>query len=274
MKKILKLTVFGARGSMPGEGQNFSVYGGSTSCYRVEAGNEEIYLDAGSGIAGVKPKDDTNISVLLTHMHLDHLIGMPFFSALTQKERIINIYASAREGLTVKAAFDRLVSVPFWPVGLEDYPSNIIFHDLPLPIDGRRYQFALGGVTVAMTEGTHPGGSTLFRLTYGGKSMVYATDFEHTPARGQKILIDFARNADLLLYDAQYIEGEYEKFRRYGHSTANAGLKIAKAADVKRIMFVHHAPWRKDEEISELERQISTEHNNAVFAKIGDEIIL
>ena len=269
------LTVYGARGSMPGEGKNFAVYGGSTSCYLLRAGDEEIYLDAGSGIAGAKPGVTANIRILLTHMHLDHLIGLPFFSALGQKNRRIDVYATAREGLSVKAALDRLVAVPFWPLKIEDYPAQTIFHDLPsMNTDEKNisHSFSLGNVAVDMTEGTHPGGSTVFRLTYEKKSVVYATDFEHTPAEGCDKLADFAQNADLLLYDAQYTAEEYEKCRGYGHSTVEAGLGIAARAKVKRIMFVHHAPWREDEEISKLEEKLRAEYGNVLFAKIGDRI--
>lgn len=274
MEKEFKLTVFGARGSMPGEGKDYALYGGSTSCYRIDAGTEEIYLDAGSGIAGAKTKSDSNIRILLTHMHLDHLIGIPFFSALGEKNRQVDIYAAPRDGLFAQAALDRLVSLPFWPIKIEEYPASVVFHNLPLLSSKETYRFLLGNVTVDMTEGSHPGGATVFRLTYGGKSVVYATDFEHTTEFDRNRLIIFSQNADILLYDAQYTEEEYEKYRGYGHSTAEAGLKIAKAAQVKRIMFVHHAPWRRDEETTKLERHLQRENNNVFFAKIGDEIIL
>ena len=77
---------------MPGEGKDFALYGGFTSCYFIRAGKEEIYLDAVFGITEVKPNEFTDISVLITNMHLDHLIGLPFFSALGQKNRPIDIY--------------------------------------------------------------------------------------------------------------------------------------------------------------------------------------
>ena len=276
-ESVLSLTVLGARGSMPGEGKKFALYGGSTSCYLVRAGKEEIYLDAGSGIAGATPSDSSDISVLLTHMHLDHLIGLPFFPALAHKNRHIDIYSAARENLDIKTALDRLVTAPFWPITIEEYPSDVKFHDLPsdtIGTDMVPYTFSIGKVSVMAINGTHPNGSTIFRLTYGGKSVVYATDFEHIPKSGCDNLIEFAKDTDVLLYDAQYTEDEYEKYKGYGHSTAKAGLKIAAAANVKRIMFVHHAPWRTDEEIAKMEEALADSYGNVVFAKIGDEIIV
>ena len=259
------LTVLGSRGSVPIAGKNFVHYGGSTSCYKILADDEEIYLDAGSGIVQAVPQADTRITVLLTHMHLDHIIGLPFFVALGQKNRPIDIFAQERSGLKPKDALDRLISPPFWPLKICEYPANVNFHDLPPE------SFKIGNVDVQWSDGTHPQGSTIFRLTFGGKSLVYATDFEHSPD-GCKKLADFAHGCDLLLYDAQYTADEYEKFRGFGHSTPDEGLKVAAAAHAKKILFVHHAPNRTDDELSELDQIFAARNENVTFAKVGDEI--
>ena len=127
----LKLTVLGTRGSVPIEGENFSRYGGATSCYQVLAGKEEIYLDAGSGIFSAKSAKDTHITILLTHMHLDHLVGLPFFSALGERGRLIDIYSDKHEGLLPEEAIDRLIAPPFWPCKINGYPANVKFHLQP-----------------------------------------------------------------------------------------------------------------------------------------------
>ena len=271
--KVFSLTVLGTRGSMPGEGKDFALYGGSTSCYRIRVDDEEIYLDAGSGIAGAKIEKNTNITILLTHMHLDHIIGLPFFPALTDKGRQIKIYAAEREGLQPKDAIDCLVTVPFWPAKIENYPADTTFHTLPKTAGEKKF-FYLGNVEVSFIEGTHPSGSTIFKLTHEKKSVVYATDFEHLPSEGCDRLIDFARGCDLFLYDAQYTEGEYKKFRGYGHSTPEVGIKIAELAEVKKILFVHHAPWRKDFEIAEMENFFRAANENIFFARIGQKFFL
>ena len=112
-------------------------------------GNEEIYLDAGSGIVGVKPPSDSRITILLTHLHLDHVTGLPFFDALKDKNRPIKIYAKTRGRLTAQAAFDRLISPPFWPLKLGDYPANVTFSDFS-------EKFFVGEVAVDTMEGKHP----------------------------------------------------------------------------------------------------------------------
>lgn len=261
-----RLTVLGARGSMPVSGKNFVRYGGATSCFKILAGDEEIYLDAGNGIFTAEPKPDTRITILLTHMHLDHIIGLPFFVALGQGNRRVDIYAKERSGLNGKAALDRLISPPFWPLKVGEYPANVNFHDLPK-------NFTLGEISVETMDGVHPQGSTIYRLSRRGKSIVYATDFEHTP-KGCAALADFARDCDLLLYDAQYTEDEYGKFRGYGHSTPQAGFGVATKANAAKILFVHHAPHRTDEELSAMEFKFAEGNENILFAKVGDEILL
>lgn len=262
----MKLTVLGTRGSVPVEGENFSKYGGATSCYKVETGSEEIYLDAGSGIFSAKSAQDTRISILLTHMHLDHLVGLPFFITLTEKGRSIDIYSDEHEGLAPQEAIDRLISPPFWPLTIGDYPANVRFHLQPK-------KFFIGDVTIDTMKSTHPNGSTIYRLTRGGKSFVYATDFEHSP-EGCAALAKFSAGCDLLLYDAQYTAEEYERCRGYGHSTPEFGLKVAAEAGVGKLIFVHHAPWRTDAELADMEREIFSRHEGVAFAKIGDEFSL
>ena len=258
----MKITILGTRGSVPVEGKAFEIYGGATSCYKVQAGNEEIYLDAGSGIVNALPLSASRITILLTHMHLDHLIGLPFFIALTHKDRPIDIYARERAGLLPKEAIDRLVSNPFWPCKIEDYPAQVTFHSLPK-------KFFIGAVQVDTLEGSHPKGSTIYRLTYQGKSLVYATDFEHNP-EACEALTDFAKGCDLLLYDAQYTQAEYPACKGYGHSTPQEGIKLAEQAAVKKLLFIHHAPWRKDKDFEQLEQTFG----QGTFARIDEEILL
>lgn len=262
-----RLAVLGARGSVPREGEAFARYGGATSCYRVRAGGEEIYLDAGSGIAAAVPDTAANITILLTHMHLDHLVGLPFFAALGEAGRAVDIYAAPRAGLAPGEAIDRLVSPPFWPCTASDYPAAVRVHALPSGT------FFVGDVRIDTMEGVHPGGSTIYRLAYRGKSLVYATDFEHSPP-GCEALASFASGCDLLLYDAQYTEAEYESYRGYGHSTPAAGIGIAAACGAARLLFVHHAPWRSDGAIIAMGRELSGRHGNIQFAAAGDEIVL
>ena len=262
----MKFTVLGTRGSVPVEGKDYSIYGGATSCYQVRAGNEEIYLDAGSGIVTAKISANTNISILFSHMHMDHVLGLPFFSALSQKDRSVDMYSEKSSGLDLKSAIDHLIAPPFWPVKIEQYPANVRFHDV-------QKKFSIGEVEIETMSGNHPGGTTIYRLNYKSKSIVYVTDFEHSSEEKCEELIRFSADCDLLTYDAQYTNEEYNRFRGFGHSTVEFGLKIAEKARVKRILFVHHAPNRTDKDLLQMERAIF-DCEGARFAKIGDEFDL
>ena len=264
-----KLEILGARGSMPVTSKEYMEYGGATSCYRVRIDDEEIYLDAGSGILKANPDSNTHITILLTHMHLDHIIGLPFFMALSQKNRIIDIYSRKRSGLNAREAINRMISPPYWPLKIENYPATVKYHD----INDTSSKLKIGNIDIDMLEGTHPGGSTIYRLNHKGKSLVYATDFEHMP-NGCDDLIHFASDCDLLLYDAQYKSEEYEKYKGYGHSTPEAGLNIAREANSKKILFIHHSPVRSDEELSEMELNLSLKSKYVQFAKAGSEIFI
>lgn len=149
----MQLTVLGMRGSVPVEGAKFS-WGGATSCFCVRTAAEEIYLDAGSGIVKSRPSANTRLTVLLTHMHLDHVLGLPFFPGLYEKGRHIDIYAFPHSGFTPEVALDRLISPPFWPCGIHDYPAQVTIHNLAATVTPDKLQ--LGAVSVAMREGFTP----------------------------------------------------------------------------------------------------------------------
>ncbi|MBR1859145.1 MAG: MBL fold metallo-hydrolase [Selenomonadaceae bacterium] len=266
---VFRLKILGARGSMPVNGKEYIKYGGATSCYKIRVDDEEIYLDAGSGILKANPEAHTHITILLTHMHLDHIIGLPFFVALTQKNRSIDIYSRNRSGLSAREAMNRIISPPYWPLKIENYPANVKYHE----IDINSNNLKIGNVNIDIMEGTHPEGSTIYRLNYKGKSLVYATDFEHMP-NGCDDLIRFASDCDLLLYDAQYKSEEYDKYKGYGHSTPEVGLEVAKEANAKRLLLVHHSPGRSDEELAEMESNLTLNNKNVQFAKVGVEIFI
>ena len=266
---VFKLKILGARGSMPVNGEEYLKYGGATSCYRIRVDDEEIYLDAGSGILKANPESHTNIKILLTHMHLDHIIGLPFFIALSQVNRPVEIYSRKRSGLNAREAINRMISPPYWPLKIESYPANVKYHEL----DDDVSKFKIGNVNIDMMEGTHPGGSTIYKLSHKGKSLVYATDFEHMP-NGCDDLINFASGCDLLLYDAQYKAEEYEKYKGFGHSTPEAGLEVARKAHPKKLLFVHHSPGRSDKELSEMERKFALQNEYVQFAKADSELFI
>ena len=260
----MKITILGARGSIPIEGEEFLEFGGMTSCVLVETETEALFIDAGTGLLNAPKIGDKHISILLTHPHLDHLSGLPFFPYLTENNRIIDFFAGSHSGFKAKEMLDRLFSPPFWPCKISDYPAAFKCHELKLPLK-------IGDINVEAIKSNHPGDSYIYKLTSEGKSFVYATDYEYEEEKADE-LIEFARGVDLLFFDAQYTDEEYSRKKGYGHSTISQGLEIFKKTHAKEMRFVHHNPAYNDKLLREFEANIK--ETNVSIARKNEVIKL
>lgn len=247
MKKDFQLTVLGSRGSMATDRRDCAVFGGDSSCYMVRAGDETVFLDAGSGLVTAPACYPKAPVILLSHLHLDHVIGLgmfPGFGVAGQKARVYVPFCE--DDAAAAAQIARVYSPPFWPLELSRLKGEPELLALP-PV------LKIGEITVESMEGNHPNGAMVFRLHYDGRSIVYATDYE-TEARSFARLVAFAKGADLVLFDAQFTEEESERFRGFGHSTALAGLRLKQFSGAKRLLLIHHAPASTDKILLERER--------------------
>ena len=241
------LTVLGSRGSMAFCGSLTSRYGGDSSCYMVRAGEETIFLDAGTGIAAAPADCPRPPVVLLSHLHLDHIVGLGVFPCLLHKgwhTRIFVPFCADRQ--SAEAALEYVFSPPYWPLRLTEYAG----HPRLLPLPDR---LTLGEVSVDAIPGNHPGGCMVYRLTYHGKTIVYATDYEYEPKSFER-LIAFSRDVDLLLFDSQYTEPELLKKAGFGHASAEKGLELMRCSGAKRLLLIHHDPQSLDHILALRER--------------------
>ena len=260
----MELTVLGTRGSIPVGRADSVLFGGQTSCYMLRAGEETIFLDGGSGIIGAPTRFDRAPSILLSHFHLDHVIGLPMYPRLLEKGTETILYCPA---LTVKGAkeiLDGVFSPPLWPLSLTDYTGTITLRTMP-----RR--FRIGNVRVETMPGFHPGGAVVMRLENEGKSLVYATDCE-PDEKGLEALATFSKDADLLLFDGQYTEEEYGKRVGFGHATAAMGRELLERSGAKQLLLIHHDPQRTDAELLAIEKKLGPD--NMRFAREGEIICL
>ena len=263
-KKPFELTVFGSRGSIPVGRTDRMIFGGQTSCYMVRAGEETIFLDGGSGLIEAPAQFVRAPSILLSHFHLDHLLGLAMYPRLRLKGSETVLYCPAQSTEEAREILDDVFSPPSWPLSLMDYTGTVVLRTLS-------ERFQIGEVTVETMKGYHPGGSVVMRLSFDGKSLVYATDCE-PDEDGLKAIAAFAAGTDLLLFDAQYTEDEYPNRIGFGHSTALTGLKLMKRSRARQLLLIHHDPLKTDAELLTIEKRIG--RNNIRFAREGETICL
>ena len=242
------LTVLGARGSIPVSHKRIQEFGGSTSCYLVRAGGETIFLDAGTGLIFAPDIPGKAPTILLSHLHLDHILGLGMYPRLSQPGKLTHLMLQAESAEDAKKQLSALYSPPFWPLPLTEYAGS-------LDISPLTPSFQIGEVRVDVAEGRHPGDCVVIRLCHKDKSLVYATDFEPDDASFSK-LASFSRDADLLLYDAQYTEDEYPLRKGYGHSTAEMGIEFMKRSGAKQLLLIHHDPLASDDDLSDREHRL------------------
>ena len=263
-----KVKFFGVRGSIATPGLLTRATGGNTSCVRVDLGGECIILDGGTGLRalgaeiGNRPLQAT---ILFSHLHWDHIQGIPFFGPLYNPKSRITLVGP--EGL--EEALQTQMSRPNFPVGMEVMGAKITFLTV-YPGDG----FAIGGVKIETAALNHPGGAIGYRLSRNGRVVAYLCDNEHTEYGFGDTLRDLARDADVLIYDAQYLPEEYPQKTGWGHSTYEVGAELARAARVRQLVLTHHEPTRSDAEVDAMESRARELFENTWAAREETEIEL
>lgn len=275
---MMRVRFWGVRGSIAAAGPETAQVGGNTSCVelRVGAGADErvIVFDAGTGLrrlgevllaeAGGKP---VAAHLLLSHLHWDHIQGFPFFGPAYVSGNRIRVYAPERcaGGGDVRAALDAQMRAPHFPVGLDAMRAELSFGAVAAGAE-----WSIGAARVQAAAAKHPNGCLAYRVSAGGRSVVYATDTEHDASgRLDKQLLELARGADVLIYDAQYTVDEYAKRRGWGHSTAEEGARLAEAAGVAQLVLYHHDPTHDDWQIARIEAATRGRFPSTVAAREG-----
>ncbi|MCP3137734.1 MBL fold metallo-hydrolase [Pyxidicoccus xibeiensis] len=263
---------WGVRGSIPAPGPQTKRYGGNTPCVEVRCGDELLIFDLGSGARALgdsllSEKSPVRGSIFISHYHYDHLQGLPFFGPIFVPTSTLTLYGSPRNGQSLKQILGGQMVQPYFPVTAEGtFRAKLTYTDLT-PSD----TLQVGPAKVTMLELNHPGGNLGYRVDCEGRSVVYATDVEHGSTLDTG-LFDFARGADLLIYDSMYTDDEYHgrigpARTGWGHSTWQAAVRAADAADVKTLVLFHHDPGRDDASMDKLLRQVRKHRPEAIAAK-------
>jgi phosphoribosyl 1,2-cyclic phosphodiesterase len=252
----VKVTFWGTRGSIATPGPETTRYGGDTSCVSIDGGHADhvLVLDAGSGIRrlglAIGP-EVSRIDLLLSHLHLDHIVGLGFFAPLFRPDVTITIWGPP----ATTPLLDRLgryLSPPLFPVRLRDLQSSYELRDVPAG------PFAVGPFTITAEAVIHPDPAVGYRIGLGGSVVAYLPD--HEPALGPVFPTDrawtsgagVADGADLLIHDAQYTAGEYRERVGWGHSSVDHAVAFADLVDARRLALFHHDPSRSDAQVDAL----------------------
>ena len=235
-----ELIILGARGSVPVSAPAFFRYGTATTCVVLRLAGQYIILDAGTGILRL-PEDvlaQSALSLLLTHVHLDHLCGFSMCPYVMKSGNTLDIYASPADGSEIGALLNRLFAPPVWPVQPDQLAASLRYHALPDRLE-------LGAVSVSALDGVHPGGVKLLRLSGAGKSVVFATDCTLTEEFYPKA-VEFAGGCDLLLCDGQYSADEMKTRAGFGHNTWLTAARFGRDCRAGAVRIVHHDPTHDD----------------------------
>lgn len=264
--------MWGVRGSMPAAGPDFLEYGGNTSCISVDCQAGLIVFDAGSGLVRLgerlRGQENKRVDILISHLHMDHCLGLFGFGPLYDPEAEIHLYGGAETENGFCRSLETLLGAPYWPVGLQDFRARVQLHEMHAG-----ESFRLGEATVRTLPGNHPGGSVLYRLEEGGRSMVYALDCE-TDGGVCRPLAEFARGSDLLVWDAGFAPEELERYKGWGHSTWEQGIKLRRAAGAGQVLMAHYAPDYKDDFLHKQEEAAVQADPACRFAREGMKIVL
>lgn len=272
----MNIVFHGVRGSLASPGATTAEVGGNTSCVEVMAGTTRIVLDAGTGLRGlgeqlVRTPDNHKTTILLSHVHWDHIQGLPFFTPIYVPGFDIDVISGPNGFMPLIEVLRRQMSPPFFPVAFDDLPSRMTAGDARPGVS-----FEVGEVTVTMARLNHPDPVYGFRLDWCGTSVVYATDTEHYSCV-DPTLCNLARGADVLIYDAQYTPEEYRgelgpSKVGWGHSTYEAATELARRAEVSQLVLFHHDPRRHDAEVARIEERARALFEPTVAAREGSSL--
>lgn len=261
MKDGWRLEVRGVRGSFP-QPESGDSYGGNTSCFFLRSGGTGVILDAGSGLhaLGWELRGDVSLRrlhILVTHLHIDHILGLFSFDPFFDPEQEVYIYGPPG----IRRALETLIHPPYWPLAIDSFPAAVRFYVVEPGVD-----YDLDGVHMTALSGAHPGGSLYYRLDENGKSLVYALDCEPDHSFRTNFR-EFAQNCGLLIWDANFAPGETRP--GWGHSTWKEGLEIARLSGAKQVLMTHFNMKYDSAYLKKQEEQARTQNASCIFAREG-----
>jgi phosphoribosyl 1,2-cyclic phosphodiesterase len=249
----VEVTFYGVRGSCPCPSEANRRYGGNTACVGLTAAGEHpIVFDLGTGLRAfgdTQPQDGTFTGIaLLTHIHWDHVQGLPFFPPADRIGARFDIYGPQQESESLGELFDGFMRPPYFPVTCSDLRGDIRFHEV------LKDDLTLGGAQVAVRPVPHCGPTVGYRVTIAGRTVTYISDHQ-APLGLDSVsdsVLELADGADVLIHDAQYTRPEFEEKAHWGHCTFDYAVTVAREAGAKTLALFHHDPSHGDDHLDEV----------------------
>lgn len=250
----MNVNFFGVRGSTPCACRELARYGGNTACVALEApGHDPLVFDLGTGLrfwGETQPQDGSfRGAALVSHMHWDHVQGLPFFVPVLRPGAQLDVYGPPPEGMSLEQAFRAFVRPPFFPVEIEALNGEITFHDL---LDDH---VVVGDAKVTSRTVPHSGRTAGYRVEYAGVTVAYISDHQ-APSDGSMevadTVLELADGVDLLIHDAQYTPEEFALKADWGHCTIDYAVNVAAQAGARRVALFHHDPSHDDDMLDRL----------------------
>ncbi len=254
---------WGTRGSIPSPGPRTVRYGGNTTCFEVRHRKHRLIFDAGSGIRplgnDLVEKGPNAIHIFLTHFHWDHIQGFPFFAPLYDPEDRIKVVGPKQRDIDVQNLFAGQMGPIYFPVPFSVVAAEMEFEHL----NNGGYEVGDAGIEVIRVK--HPSYVLGYRVRIAGRTICFIPDNEmegkgyEVGEKWERRIVDFVRDADLLIHDSMYTEEEYRSRVGWGHSTFEQSVRLAEEGGVKHLLLFHHDPMRSDDELETIVSRLRDE---------------
>ena len=263
MTADLTVTFHGVRGSTPCDGEHLARYGGNTSCVALESeGQPPIVFDLGTGLRNYGSTlmadgraEGFQAAMLLSHLHWDHVQGLPFFVPLHIPGNVVDVYGPRQQDGPLAEVFEGMMRPPYFPIRPDQLEGAVLFHD------AGDDDFPVHDAKVRSRWIRHVGPTLGYRVDWHGVTVAYLSDHGQGCGVGQSDdfipdeVLELCDGVDLLIHDAQHTPAEFEMKRHWGHCTVDYALHVAKESGAQTVALFHHDPAHGDDEVDALELQ-------------------